>query len=67
MTHLVKMTGIDKSAPDVQALKSVDFDLIAGEVHALMGETVDPMSDTGFYDYDASDIDDPQIAAGLYD
>lgn len=38
MTDLVRMTGIDKHFPGVHALKSVQFDLIPGEVHALMGE-----------------------------
>ena len=38
MTDLVRMEAIDKHFPGVHALKSVDFDLRAGEVHALMGE-----------------------------
>ena len=38
MTELVRMEGIDKSFPGVHALKEVQFDLRAGEVHALMGE-----------------------------
>ena len=38
MNGLVRMEGIDKRFPGVHALKSVDFDLRAGEVHALMGE-----------------------------
>ena len=35
---LVRMTGIDKHFPGVHALKSAQFDLVPGEVHALMGE-----------------------------
>lgn len=38
MTELVRMEGVEKRFPGVHALKSVDFDLRAGEVHALMGE-----------------------------
>ena len=38
MSELVRMEGIDKRFPGVHALKSVGFDLRAGEVHALMGE-----------------------------
>ena len=35
---ILKMDGIDKRFSGVHALKSVHFDLRAGEVHALMGE-----------------------------
>ncbi len=35
---LLLMRGISKSFPGVRALKSVDFDLKKGEVHALVGE-----------------------------
>jgi ribose transport system ATP-binding protein len=38
MTFLVEMKGIEKRFPGVHALKSVQFDLRPGEVHALMGE-----------------------------
>jgi len=35
---LVRMEGIDKRFPGVHALDQCDFDLRAGEVHALVGE-----------------------------
>ncbi len=38
MTTLLRMSGISKSFPGVTALNKVDFDLSAGEVHALVGE-----------------------------
>src|SRR4051794_2824078 len=38
MTDLVKLTAITKSFGGVHALKGVDFNVRAGEVHALLGE-----------------------------
>jgi ribose transport system ATP-binding protein len=35
---LVRMEGIEKSFPGVHALDDCQFDLLAGEVHALCGE-----------------------------
>ena len=38
MPHLVELKGITRSFGGVRALKAVDFDVGAGEVHALLGE-----------------------------
>jgi ABC-type sugar transport system ATPase subunit len=35
---IVAMTGIDKSFPGVHALQGVNFSLVKGEIHALVGE-----------------------------
>lgn len=37
-TPILTMRGIGKTFPGVVALDQVDFDVLAGEVHALMGE-----------------------------
>ncbi|WP_420583724.1 sugar ABC transporter ATP-binding protein [Ruegeria sp.] len=61
MTKLVDMTGIDKNFPGVHALKSVQFDLFPGEVHALMGENGAGKSTlmkilSGIYQRDGGDL-----------
>jgi ribose transport system ATP-binding protein len=35
---ILSLTGISKQFPGVKALDNIDFSLLAGEVHALMGE-----------------------------
>ncbi len=37
-TVALRLSGIEKSFPGVRALKSVDLEVLAGEVHALVGE-----------------------------
>ena len=58
---LVEMKAIEKTFPGVHALKSVRFDLRAGEVHALMGENGAGKSTlmkilTGVYQPDGGEI-----------
>jgi len=58
---LLKMEGIDKSFPGVQALKKCRFDLRKGEVHALVGENGAGKSTlmkilTGIYSADLGEI-----------
>jgi ribose transport system ATP-binding protein len=38
LPEVLRLTGISKRFPGVQALRDVDFDLRAGEVHVLFGE-----------------------------
>ena len=61
MRPLVSMTGIDKAFPGVRALKRAHFELMPGEVHALMGENGAGKSTlmkilAGIYARDAGDI-----------
>ena len=38
ITPILQVRNLSKAFPGVQALDSVDFDVAAGSVHALMGE-----------------------------
>jgi ribose transport system ATP-binding protein len=59
---LIRMEGIDKAFPGVQALKDAHFELRPGEVHALVGENGAGKSTlmkvlTGVYHRDAGTIE----------
>ncbi len=45
----------------------IGYETVKAAVAALNGEEVPDLIDTGFYYYDASNIDDPKISAVLYD
>ena len=45
----------------------IGYQTVQAAVSALKGETLPPVIDTGFYYYDAENMDDPEIAAVLYD
>ena len=45
----------------------IGYETVKAAVAASKGEEVPALIDTGFYYYDASNIDDPEIAAVLYD
>ncbi len=45
----------------------IGYETVKAAVSALNGEEVPALIDTGFYYYDASNIDDPKISAVLYD
>lgn len=45
----------------------IGYETVKAAVAAVKGEKVPALIDTGFYYYDASNIDDPEVAAVLYD
>ena len=58
----LRMTGISKSFPGVKALQDVSFEVIAGEVHAVVGENDAGKSTlmkilSGFYQPDEGEIE----------
>ncbi|MCG5217837.1 sugar ABC transporter ATP-binding protein [Streptosporangium sp. KLBMP 9127] len=59
---ILRMSGIGKQFPGVQALDGVDFRLLPGEIHALIGENGAGKSTlikvlTGVHDIDAGEIE----------
>ena len=45
----------------------IGYETVKAAVEALRGETLPKTIDTGFYWYDSTNIDDPEIAAVLYE
>jgi len=76
----VTIIGFDSGALQKQAIKDglmagaitqnpvgIGYKTVEAAVKASKGETVDKKIDTGFYWYDKTNIDKPEIAAVLYD
>ena len=76
----VVIIGFDSGAAQKQAIRDgqmagaitqnpvgIGYETVAAAVKALKGETLPKVIDTGFYFYDAKTIDNPEIAAVLYD
>ena len=45
----------------------IGYQTVRAAVMAIRGEALPPIIDTGFYYYTADNIDNPEIAAVLYD
>lgn len=76
----VVVIGYDSGTQQKEAIRSgkmagaitqnpvgIGYETVAAAVKALKGETLPKVIDTGFYFYDAKTIDNPEIAAVLYD
>ena len=72
--------GYDSGAQQVQAIRDgviagsitqnpigIGYKAVEAAVMALRGEELEPVIDTGFFWYDATNVDDEEIAAVLYD
>ncbi|MGJ4859961.1 ABC transporter substrate-binding protein [Labrys sp. La1] len=72
--------GYDSGAAQIKAIRDgvmagaitqnpvgIGYRTVEAAVKALKGETLPPKIDTGFYYYDKSNIDQPEIKAVLYD
>jgi ribose transport system substrate-binding protein len=76
----VAVIGFDSGAAQKQAIRDglmagaitqnpvgIGYETVAAAVKALKGETLPAVIDTGFYFYNAENMDQPEIAAVLYD
>jgi len=72
--------GYDSGAAQKEAIRSglmmgaitqnpvgIGYETVKAALMAMNGETVPETIDTGFFYYDSENIDDPEIAAVLYD
>lgn len=75
----IVVVGYDSGAAQIAAIRDgtiagaitqnpvgIGYKSVEAAVKAIKGETVDKHIDTGFYWYDKTNIDDPKIAAVLY-
>jgi ribose transport system substrate-binding protein len=80
MNRKIVIIGYDSGKQQKQAVRDgqmagaitqnpvgIGYKTVEAAVKALKGEKLDKVIDTGFYYYDKSNIDDPKIAAVLYD
>jgi ribose transport system substrate-binding protein len=80
MNRQIVIIGYDSGAQQKQAIRDggmagaitqnpvgIGYKTVEAAVKATKGETVEKNIDTGFYWYDKSNIDSPEIAAVLYD
>ena len=76
----VTIIGYDSGTQQKEAVRSgtmagaitqnpvgIGYETVRAAVAASKGESVEGNIDTGFYWYDASNMDEPEIAAVLYD
>lgn len=75
----ITVVGFDSGKAQIDAIRSglmagavtqnpvgIGYETVKAAVAAIKGETVQKDIDTGFYWYDKTNIDDPKIAANLY-
>ena len=75
----ITVVGFDSGKAQIDAIRSglmagavtqnpvgIGYETVKAAVAAIKGETVQKVIDTGFYWYDKTNIDDPKIAANLY-
>ena len=76
----ITIIGYDSGAAQKEAIRSglmagaitqnpvgIGYETVKAAFMAINGETMEKTIDTGFFYYDASNIDDPEIAEVLYD